>query len=40
MTEGCLLGEPDVEEAAQRVYAFGRPAQPGTVWRLRRVEPA
>jgi hypothetical protein len=35
-SKGYLLGEPDVQNAGQRVYAFGD-NQPGAVWTVRRV---
>jgi hypothetical protein len=35
-SKGYLLGEPDVSNAGQRVYAFGD-NQPGAIWTLRRV---
>jgi MAC/Perforin domain len=35
-SKGYLLGEPDVNNAGQRVYAFGD-NQPGAVWTVRRV---
>ena len=40
LAEGYLLGEPDPDQDVQRVYGFGREAQAGTAWRLRRVEAA
>jgi hypothetical protein len=35
-SKGYLLGEPDVHNAGQRVYAFGDD-QPGAIWTVRRV---
>jgi hypothetical protein len=35
-SKGYLLGEPDVQNAGQRVYAFGD-NQPGAIWMVRRV---
>jgi hypothetical protein len=35
-SKGYLLGEPDVHNPGQRVYAFGD-NQPGAIWTLRRV---
>jgi len=35
-SKGYLLGEPDVQNAGQRVYAFGD-NQPGAIWTVRRV---
>jgi hypothetical protein len=35
-SKGHLLGEPDVHNAGQRVYAFGD-NQPGAIWTVRRV---
>ena len=35
-SKGYLLGEPDVQDAGQRVYAFGD-NQPGAMWMVRRV---
>jgi hypothetical protein len=33
---GYLLGEPDCENAGQRVFAFGVNHQPGAFWAIRR----
>ena len=35
-SKGYLLGEPDVRDTGQRVYAFGE-NQPGAIWTVRRV---